>query len=192
MSNIPSSEPLDDDEDDILHFPGSKALSPPEIESMLIELGRRIDTEPEPSLRHSGQMSLPEWRGSDVIVTSDFLFEAQDIFQATKLAVRTNHALPLTWLFMELWDVFAGHLDGGNKYCFYGDLAYAALDALASEQPDPDYRKVLHAVLSRSFDFLKFLRSHKCLPPDSMVVLHGANAEGQQIRIDAFTGEITA
>jgi hypothetical protein len=181
----------EDDEDDVFDSPEPEALNPTEIELRLIQLGHRVSTEPESALRHAGQISLPEWRGAGVIVTSDLLFEPQGMIEATKLVVRTSHALPLTWLFMEFWDVFAGHLDAGNKCGFYGDLASAALDTLAREQPDPDYRTILQAVLARGFYFLAFLRSQECLPPDSMVVIHSTTTEGQQIRIDAATGETT-
>jgi hypothetical protein len=193
MNTISSFEFSDDedDEDGILDSPEPEALTPSEIELRLIQLGHRINTEPESALSYAGQISLPEWRGAGVIVTSDLLFEPQGMIEATKLVVRTAHALPITWLFMEFRDVFAGHLDAGNKYGFYGDLASAALDTLAREQPDPDYRTMLQAVLARGFYFLTFLRSQECLPPDSMVVIHSTTTEGQQIRIDAVTGDTT-
>jgi len=191
MTSTYSSEFPDDDEDDIDDAPEPEALTPAEIEFRLINLGHRINTEPDSSLRHAGQVELREWRGAGVIVTSDLLFEPQDMIEASKLVVRTAHALPLTWLFMEFWEAFSGHLDASNKYGFYGDLASAALDALAREQPDPDCRKILQAVLARGFHFLDYLRSNQCLPPESMIVIHSTNAEGQQVRIDASTGETT-
>ena len=193
MNTISSFEFSDDeeDDDDVLDSPEPEALDPAEIELRLIQLGHRINTEPESAFLHAGQISLPEWRGAGVIVTSDLLFEPQGMIEATKLVVRTAHALPLTWLFMEFRDVFAGHLDAGNKCGFYGDLATAALDTLAREQPCPDYRTILQAVLARGFYFLAFLRSQECLPPDSVVVIHSTTTEGQRIRVDAATGETT-
>jgi hypothetical protein len=181
----------EDEEDDVFDSPGPVALNPAEIERRLIQLGHRINTEPESALLHAGQISLSEWRGAGVIVTSDQLFEPEGMIEASKLVVRTAHALPITWLFMEFWDSFSGHLDAGNKYGFYGDLASAALETLAREQPDPDYRTILQALLARGFYFLAFLRSQECLPPDSMVVIHSTTNEGQQIRIDAATGDTT-
>jgi hypothetical protein len=189
MNPIPPFSYFDDEEDDA---PFPEGLEPVEIEERLVTLGKRIETEPVSKLRHEGQGSLPEWRGADVIVTSDPLFEPEDFVEATKLVVRTVHAKPLTWLFMEIWDAFTGHLDFTNKHGFYGELAYAALDVLAREQPDPDCRKLLKAVLARAFDLLGHLQKHHNLPLQSALVLHGMNAEGQQSRIDAATGEPTA
>ena len=140
-------------------------------------MGRRIKTESVTNLYHEGQGQLPEWRGADLIVTSDLRFKPGDFTEATKLVVRTVYAKPLTWLFMEIWDVFDGHLDYSNKYGFYGELGHAALDVLAREQPDLDCRKVLNAVLARVFDLLGHLRKHHKLPMQSTVVLHGMDAD---------------
>lgn len=189
--DIPPDLPFFDEEDEA-DWEGPEGLDPLEIESRLLALGDRIRRDPESALQHPGQQALPEWRGADVIVTSDPLFEPQDCMEATKLVVRTAHARPLTWLFMELWDTFSGHLDFSNKYGFYGDLAHAALEVLAREQPDPECRKVLHAVLGRAFQHLEHLDAEGCLPPQAPLILHAMNAEGQQLRIDAATGEPTA
>lgn len=190
----PRDLPFDDDEAEFI------ADEPPprpveDIENLLLELGRRIQCDPEPSLRHPGQEPLPEWRGADVVVTSDLLYEPdpEDFMEGHNLRVRTVHALPLTWLFMELWDAFDGWLDFSNKYGFYGTLGQTAIGKVSSSLPEsPDHRALLKAVLARAFEFLAVLRENEALPRDSMVVLHSTDSEGRQLRIDGATGEETA
>ena len=163
---------------------------PAAIEAKLIYLGKRISSEPVKQLAHDQQAQLPEWRGADVHVTSDFAFEPKDFIEQHDLLVRTPHAKALTWLFFELRDAFAGCLDAGNKYGFYGALAQAALDHLAAHQPEPDEAKqLLKAVLAEAFLCLQRLREDGTLDADVPIVLHKRDAEGGQSCINLGDGQ---
>jgi len=163
-----------------------------QIESRLIRFGQRIDADSPASLQHPQQARLPEWTGADVRITSDFTWEPKNFLDGHDLLVRTRHAKPLTWLFMELRDTFGDVLDSSNKYGFYGSLAQSALDHLKGRQPEPDDpRPLLCAVLAGAFEWLKVLREEGGIPPNAGFVIHTRDAEGRQRRIDAETGEDT-
>jgi len=138
-----------------INKPDSLAL----VESKLINLGEKIVSEPVSRLAHPQQAQLPEWRGADVQVTSNFANESSGFIEAQDLLVRTRHARALTWLIFELRDAFAGWLDYGNKYSFYGALAQAAVKHLAANQPESDDPKpLLNIVLTAASRYLKNLR----------------------------------
>ena len=164
--------------------------SPDAIESKLIKLGEMILTEPTERLAHRDQDQLPEWRGADVRVTSDFAFEPKDFMEGHNLLVRTQHAKALTWLIFELRDAFAGWLDYGNKCGFFGALAQAALNHLAAHQPESDDAKpLLRAVLAEAFQSWEALRQYGNLPPDAAVVFHQRDSEGRQSRTNLEDGK---
>lgn len=168
------------------------ASTPDQVEDRLLSLGRRIDVHTTDALNHPGQEALPEWRGADVIVTSDFAWQPRHVSDEMDLVVRTRHARSLTWLFFELRDAFGPWLDATNKYGFFGALADAALKHLAANQPEEnDARPLLRAVLSPGFEFLAILRKDSWLPPNATIILHSTDAEGRQLRVDGETGEGT-
>ncbi|MFM7605600.1 MAG: hypothetical protein ACKO8Z_10435, partial [Prosthecobacter sp.] len=68
-----------------------------EVENALLDLGRCIQTAPATNKRHPQQDSLLEWRGADVIVTSDFAEKPAHFAEQMDLVVRTRHAQTLTW-----------------------------------------------------------------------------------------------
>jgi hypothetical protein len=150
------------------------------IEERLLSAGRRMERETSSELRHPSQAGMPDWRGADVQVTSNFgLMEGHD------LLVRTVHAVPLAWLIFQVRDAFGDLLDASNKYGFYGSLAKAALDHLATHQPESDdARPLLRTVLKQAFASLEFPREHGYLPIDETVVFHGRDNEGRQWRSD--------
>jgi hypothetical protein len=162
-----------------------------QIESQLIEVGRRVSRDPASSLHHPAQRDMPEWSGADVRITSDFIYEPQ-FMESHDLFVRTQHAVPLTWLFLEVRDAFGDFLDASNKYGFYGSLGQAAMNQLAATQPEPDDPgQLLCSVLDRAFDWLHVLRDEGAIPPNSDIVIHSSDTEGRQIRIDPKTGRET-
>jgi hypothetical protein len=163
-----------------------------QIESRLIALGQRIGADALSSLRHPAQATMPEWSGADVRITSDFSHDPQGFIEAHDLLVRTQHAVPLTWLLLEVRDAFGDLLDASNKYGFYGSLAQSAMQHLAANQPEPDDpRPLLRAVLASAFDWLPTLRSEGEIPANAEIVIHTQDAEGRQRRIDPETGEDT-
>jgi len=168
----------------------SNSPSLDEIESRLITLGQRIGDPAPGSLHHPDQAHMPEWSGADVRITSDFSHEPQNFIEAHNLLVRTRHAVPLTWLFLEVRDAFYSLLDASNKYGFYGSLAQAALQHLAAQQPEPDDpRPLLRAVIASAFDWLRVLRDKGEIPANAEIITHTQDAEGRQRRIDRETGE---
>ena len=166
-----------------------KRTSIEQLEDKLLVLGRRIDLNQPESSRHPDQQSLPEWCGADTRITSDFVFEPTDWHDKHELLVRTIHAKPLTWLFLELRDVFNPWLDASNKYGFYGSLAKTALQHLATNQPEADDpRPLLRAVLGAAFRDLADATLEGELT-DAGIILHERDSEGRQKRIDIETGE---
>lgn len=170
----------------------SNSPSADEIESLLIALGQRLGAVSPGSLFHPNQAQMPEWSGADVRVTSDFNHEPQDLIEAHDLLVRTVHAVPLTWLLLEVRDAFGSVLNASNKYGFYGSLAQAALKHLAAHQPESDDpQQLLRAVIARVFEWLRVFREQGEIPPNAEIVLHTRSSEGRQRRVDGEAGEGT-
>ena len=133
---------------------------------------------------HPEMERIPEWKGADIRITSDFErnFNEPGYFDHD-LTVRTRHAGPATWFVFQMRDLFDGWLDWGNKYGFYELLAQAALEHLAANQPEPeDARPLLRAMLTRAFLMLEVAKEHHVWPDDAMVVVHSQDEEGTQFR----------
>jgi len=127
------------------------------IEDGLMGMGRLIEA--GGPWTHGEMKRIPEWRGADVRITSDFERDlvplhtprpirssrpAEGMRSAREfnepgyfdhdLTVRTRHAGPVTWFIFQMRDLFDGWLDGGNKYGFYELLAQGALEHRASRE----------------------------------------------------------
>ena len=154
------------------------------IEDGLMGMGRLIEA--GGPWMHPEMARIPEWRGADVRITSDFAKEFNDPKHFDHdLTVRTRHAGPVTWFIFQMRDLFDGWLDWGNKYGFYELLAQAALEHLAANQPDPeDARPLLRAMLTRAFLMLAVAKEHHVWPDDAMVVVHSQDQEGNQFRMN--------
>ena len=133
---------------------------------------------------HGEMERIPEWRGADVRITSDFEKDFQEPgYFDHDLTVRTRHAGPVTWFIFQMRDLFDGWLDYGNKYGFYELLAQGALEYLAGNQPEPeDARPLLRAMLTRAFFMLEIAKQHHVWPDDAMMVVHAQDQEGNQYR----------
>jgi hypothetical protein len=58
---------------------------------------------------------IPEWRGADIRITSDFEKDFCDPgYFDHDLTVRTRHAGSVTWFVFQMRDLFSGWLDYGN------------------------------------------------------------------------------
>jgi hypothetical protein len=159
-----------------------KVKGPEAIEDGLMDMGRLIEA--GGPWTHPEMDRIPEWRGADIRVTSDFKtdFNEANYFDHD-LTVRTRHAGPATWFVFQMRDLFDGWLDAGNKYGFYELLAQAALEHLAGNQPEPeDARPLLRAVLAQGFAILGVAKEHHIWPDDAMMVLHTRDDEGNQFR----------
>ena len=150
------------------------------IEDGLMGMGRLIEAG-GPWVQPEMEM-IPEWRGADIRITSDFKtdFNEANYFDHD-LTVRTRHAGPETWFVFQMRDLFDGWLDWGNKYGFYELLAQAALEHLADNQPEPeDPRPLLRAMLTRAFLMLEVAKEHHVWPDDAVVVVHAQDQEANQ------------
>ena len=161
-----------------------KVKGPEAIEDGLMEMGRAIEA--GGPWAHPEMERIPEWRGADIRITSDFKtdFNEPNYFDHD-LTVRTRHAGPATWFVFQMRDLFDGWLDWGNKYGFYELLAQAALEHLAANQPEPeDAKPLLRAMLTRAFLMLEVAKEHHVWPDDAMMVLHSQDEEGNQVRMN--------
>jgi hypothetical protein len=155
---------------------------PEAIEDGLMDMGRAIEA--GGPWKHPEMERIPEWRGADIRLTSDFVtdFNTPNYFDHD-LTVRTRHAGPATWFVFQMRDIFDGWLDYGNKYGFYELLAQAALEHLAANQPEPeDARPLLRAMLAQGFAILGVAKEHNIWPDDAMMVLHTRDDKGNQLR----------
>ena len=161
-----------------------KVKGPEAIEDGLMDMGKAIEA--GGPWTHPEMARIPEWRGADIRITSDFKtdFNEANYFDHD-LTVRTRHAGPATWFVFQMRDLFDGWLDWGNKYGFYELLAQAALEHLAGNQPEPeDAKPILRAMLVQGFAILGVAKEHHIWPDDAMVVLHTRDDEGNQHRIN--------
>ena len=159
-----------------------KVNGPEAIEDGLMDMGRVIEA--GGPWTHPEMERIPEWRGADILITSDFKTDFNDPnYFDHDLTVRTRHAGPATWFVFQMRDLFDGWLDYGNKYGFYELLAQAALEHLAANQPEPeDAKPLLRAMLTRAFLMLEVAKEHHVWPDDAMMVVHSQDDEGNQLR----------
>ena len=159
-----------------------KVKGPEAIEDGLMDMGRLIEV--GGPWTHPEMDRIPEWRGADIRITSDFKTEFNEAnYFDHDLTVRTRHAGSATWFIFQMRDLFDGWLDWGNKYGFYELLAQAALEHLAVNQPElEDARPLLRAMLVQGFAILGVAKEHHVWPDDSMMVLHFKDQEGNQVR----------
>ena len=159
-----------------------KVKGPEAIEDGLMDMGRAIEA--GGPWTHPEMERIPEWRGADIRITSDFEKNYQELgYFDHDLTVRTRHAGSVTWFVFQMRDLFDGWLDGGNKYGFYELLAQAALEHLAANQPEPgDAKPLLRAILTRAFLMLEVAKEHHVWPDDAMMVVHSQDEEGNQFR----------
>ena len=159
-----------------------KVKGPEGIEDGLMGMGRLIEA--GGPWTHPEMDRIPEWRGADIRITSDFEKNYQEPgYFDHDLTVRTRHAGSVTWFVFQMRDLFDGWLDYGNKYGFYELLAQAALEHLAGNQPEPeDAKPLLRAMLTRAFLMLEVAKEHHVWPDDAMMVVHSQDEEGNQFR----------
>ena len=159
-----------------------KVKGPEAIEDGLMGMGRLIEA--GGPWVHPEMERIPEWRGADIRITSDFERDfCEPGYFDHDLTVRTRHAGSVTWFVFQMRDLFDGWLDGGNKYGFYELLAQAALEHLAGNQPESeDAKPLLRAMLTRAFLMLEVAKEHHVWPDDAMMVLHFQDDEGNQLR----------
>jgi hypothetical protein len=102
------------------------------------------------------------WSGADVIITEQAndthkawlgnqpLVISFQQFDAMKRLVVTQHAVELSWLFIQLRELYSGRIDHVSKYDFYGELAQKAIDIVNFTNDEISYEELLLAVLRQS------------------------------------------
>lgn len=157
----------------------SKVKGPEAIEDGLMDMGRAIEA--GGPWTHPEMARIPEWRGADIRITSDFEKDfCEPGYFDHDLTVRTRHAGPATWFIFQMRDLFDGWLDAGNKYGFYELLAQAALEHLAGNQPEPeDAKPLLRAMLVQGFAILGVAKEHHIWPDDAIMVFRARNDVGK-------------
>lgn len=102
------------------------------------------------------------WSGADVIITEQVndthkawlgnqpLVMSFQQFDAMKRLVVTQHAVELSWLFIQLRELYSGRIDHVSKYDFYGELAQKAIDIINFTNDEISYEELLLAVLRQS------------------------------------------
>ena len=80
-----------------------KVKGPEEIEDGLMDMGRAIEA--GGPWTHPEMERIPEWRGADIRITSDFERNYQEPgYFDHELTVRTRHAGPVTWFVFQMRD----------------------------------------------------------------------------------------
>lgn len=108
-------------------------------------LSRKLLEEPIPSVH--------EWGGADVVITSASL-QNQESFYPKPRYVVTPNAKQLSWLFIQLRDIFSELYDSASKIEFFGRLANAALRYQHRCGGKEIQYDLLVAVLNEAYDIL--------------------------------------
>jgi len=162
-------------------LPTNMKNNPESIYTKLQRLGQMIEEARLTKMRRNFQ-----WRGADVRITDDPNFvKSERHWLDHDVVICTVYTKELSWLFVQLRDLFAGHLDFRNKYGFYGELAQSALRYLEKGGSEADdFRPLLREVLVAAYDFCATIEETGEIPPNSTIVIHSRDASGQQQRIE--------
>jgi hypothetical protein len=112
-------------------------------EKELDALSRRILKEPTPSAQ--------EWKGADVVITAQLPQKQDGGFYPEPRYVVTPSAKQLSWLFIQLRNIFSDLYDGASKIEFFGRLANAALRYQNRCEGNEKQYDLLLAVLNEAY-----------------------------------------
>ena len=111
--------------------------------------------------------NIREWGGADVIITKDverinpdwvknqpIVISEQEGEPQRRLVV-TEYSIELSWVFMQLRDIFGESIDFYNKYHFYGSLAQSALDVISENDGQVELLNLLLQVVSSAEGFFE-------------------------------------
>jgi len=102
------------------------------------------------------------WGGADVIIAEKVTKKLKDwlgnqptviSFQVSvprRRLVITRHAKELSWLFIQLRELYTGRIDYVSKYDFYGELAQKAIDVIHESNDECSNQELLFEVLRLS------------------------------------------
>ena len=109
--------------------------------------------------------NIREWGGADVIITKDVeridpdwvknqpIIISEQEGEPQRRIVVTEHAIELSWVFIQLRDIFGESIDFYNKYHFYGSLAQSALNVISQNEGKVELSKLLLKVVSSAENF---------------------------------------
>jgi hypothetical protein len=117
-----------------------------EKEKELDALSRKLLEEPISSTQ--------EWGGANVVITSQPPQKQVEGFYPEPRYVVTHSAKELSWLFVQLRDVFSNLYDGASKVEFFGRLANAALRYQSRYKGNEKQYDLLIAVLNEAYSIL--------------------------------------
>ena len=109
-------------------------------------LSRKLLEEPIPSSQ--------EWRGADVVIISQAPQTQGGGFYPAPRYVVTRSAEQLSWLFVQLRDIFSDLYDSASKIEFFGRLANAALRYQNRCRGNEEQYELLAAVLNEAYSIL--------------------------------------
>jgi len=130
---------------------------------------------------HPDQASMPEWRGAGVVVSSGDNLASTGFRGGLERLVVTRHAKSLTWLLLELRDLFGDEVDASNKYGFYAQITEAVAEREHFQNTEgSDPRPLLWMVLEAGFRVHLLLEENGFLPSDPTVVVDFYHESGVQ------------
>lgn len=112
----------------------------------LEDLSERLNRAPVPKAE--------DWGGADVVITSQKPESKGGGFYPEPRYVVTENAPQLSWLFVQLRDIFSSLIDGTTKIEFYGRLANVALRYQSKNKGNENQKDLLFAILHEAFAML--------------------------------------
>lgn len=106
------------------------------------------------------------WGGADVMIHDRFLPKHKEwlgnqpvvlSLQSTepmRRVVITKHAAELTWLFIQLRELYRGRIDYISKYDFYGELAQTAIYIIHTTDEQYELSYLLYEVIRTSKKYI--------------------------------------
>jgi len=106
------------------------------------------------------------WGGADVIIYTRLLKQHKEWIgdqpmvispqttEPKRRVVISKHAIELSWLFIQLRELYRGRIDYISKYDFYGELAQTAINIIEISEGNYELSYLLHEVLRTSKKYL--------------------------------------
>jgi hypothetical protein len=139
-----------------------------EIRSELHRLKKIIESTDKDSLPKQ-----PDWGGADVIITREVTDSHREWLGTQPIVVSFQNTEPrrrlivtsfhqeLSWLFIQMRDLFSGHLDYITKFDFYGSLAENAIQVKKR-----DSKQILFAVIDAALVYLECMNKSEMFDKD--------------------------
>ena len=106
--------------------------------------GKSIWSGADVVIAEKASKDLKNWIGNQPLVIS---FQ---VSEPMRRLVITQHAIELSWLFIQLRELYRNRIDYLSKYDFYGELAQKAIDIIQETEDECSYQELLFEVLRLS------------------------------------------